>query len=130
MRKTDRKIWYNAETSVFPLSGNPEASRRENVSKLNKILEPLGCEIGIDIFDAHAGEDKYYLYIKVCPEAAADYYRRRAGRKQKMTTKLFTVKEVREMMEQRSADDVAAELGVSRSTLFRRLKDRDDEYYF
>lgn len=122
--------WYNYESSALPLLGAPSDKNREIVSELNKILEPMGCRISIEEFDRDPDKITYYLYIKVSTEAAADYSRRGAGRKRKMMKKLITVKEVREMLEQRSADSVAAELGVSRSTLFRRLKDRDDECYF
>ena len=122
--------WYNYESSALSLLGTPSDENREIVSELNKILEPMGCGIAIEELDRDPDKKMYYLYIKVSTEAAADHSRRGAGRKRKMTKELITVKEVREMLEQHSADSVAAKLGVSRSTLFRRLKDRDDEYYF
>ena len=130
MQMLKNNKWYNYESSALTLLGTPSDENRKIVSELNEILEPMGCGIDIGELDGDPDKKLYYLHIKISTEAAADHSRRGAGRKRNMTKKLITVKEVRKMLEQRSADSVAEELGVSRSTLFRRLKDRDDEYYF
>lgn len=57
----------------------------------------------------------------------------RLGRKKAETDKLVTVGEVRRMMQEMVAEHVAAELGISRATLYRKLKEHADtpsEWYF
>lgn len=51
----------------------------------------------------------------------------RAGRKPKLALDTYTVAEVRRMLVDDTADRVASKLGISRATLYRRLRAKDDE---
>lgn len=124
------KGYKDFESAAFVLTGCPDESKKKIISQLNEILQPTGSSIALDSLENDDNTTSYYLCIRVSPTAAADYSRRGAGRKPKQTKELIPVKEVRKMLEQRSADSVAAQLGISRSTLFRRLKELDDDDFF
>ena len=114
--------------TTFLLEDGPNEEQQKAVSELNAILQPMGGEVSLQKYNL-TGTEWHVLSLRLCPKAAAEYSRRGAGRKMKEAKELVTVGMAREMLKERSAESIAAELGISRSTLFRRLKDLDDEAY-
>lgn len=123
------------KSAVFLLNHKPDEEAAELISELNDLLVKMGCgKIEVEEHvDTH--DNTYYpvLYIRFNAMAAAGYNRRDAGRRRKPLSGerlSYKVGEVKKMLEEKTADEVARDLGISRSTLFRRLKDRADDYYF
>lgn len=117
--------------ATFSLGYEPTAQQKKVVAELNTLLEPMGCNVKVEC-DAL---NRYFLDIRVDPDQAAAHRSRGAGRKRSNVYSKRgispTVGEVRAMLASKTADQVAAELGISRSTLFRRLKDSyGDKSYF
>jgi transcriptional regulator with PAS, ATPase and Fis domain len=116
----------------FLLKTAPNEEQTEVVSELNSILEKMGCSISLDEL-SDEGRAFHVMRLKVNSDTAAEYNRRNAGRKPKTVAGDrwgLEVGHVRQMLETKTADEVAAELGISRSTLFRRLKDKHDLQLF
>lgn len=121
------------KTAAFILNHTPEGENAEVISELNATLLKMGCghiEIKEHVDPSH---NAYYpvMVINFNSKAAEGYNRRGAGRnKKRCDGGLFYVSEIKKMLETKTADEVAKDLGISRSTLFRRLKDKDDNRYF
>lgn len=114
--------------AIFSLQAEPSNQELKIVEELNLILSKMGCEIKTS--KLHDEKRVYHsLIINFDSEAAQEYLSRNAGRPRKQTNPDLTVRDVRQMLQERTAEDVAKELGISRSTLFRRLK-KDDEFFF
>lgn len=116
------------DIAVFGLTVEPSKTDLLMLSQLNLMLEKMGSKIEATELLLPDGIH-HQLIISFDAEAAKEYQSRGAGRKQKQVEQELTVGEVRLMLQKRTAEDVARELGVSRSTLFRRLK-QDDEFFF
>ena len=120
--------------AVFVLNRMPEGEDAMVVSELNALLTKMRCgsiEVKENVDPSGNG---YYpvMIIRLNAEAADGYNRRDAGRKVKFLVGekgLYKVGEIRARLETQTANEVAGELGISRSTLFRRLRDRDDDEY-
>ena len=121
------------KTAVFILNYEAEGGNAEVISELNTLLTKMKCgNIRVEQREDPSGNSYYpALIINFNKEAAEGYNRRRAGRsKKRCDGGLYFVSEIKAMLETKTADEVAKDLGISRSTLFRRLKDRDDNRYF
>lgn len=106
----------------FVLSPYCSDSDHRGVEKLNTILKPLGICVELKELDR-----TNILTFNYDTDVLMQKATRKAGAKRKhLNTWKVSVAEIRARMETESADDVAKSLGISRSTLFRRLKEADE----
>lgn len=113
------------ESIVFTLKDyEPDSWTLEKISELNMKLLKLGAVI-------HLGKDgnDVCCEIKYDTEQLDNAITRGAGRKRKRVEG-YTVGDVRRMLDMYTAEIVADVLGVSRATLYRRLKNRGDHEKF
>lgn len=100
------------------------------IDDINAAIKSCGCSISV----REIGKDRLkHLCLVINYEKAKNKNSRGAGRRKKLVTQehwLITCGEVREMVKVNGADVTAQELGISRATLFRRLKDRADDRLF
>lgn len=99
------------------------------LAAMNEILEKFGCDIKVETVGS--GEDQKQLMILGYDEEAANkVLSRNAGRKVKDQAAGLdvTIGEARKMLETKTKEQVAQELGISRRTLYRRLERPDHEY--
>ena len=110
------------ENFVLCLSVEPDNMQ---LSKLNKRLEKVGMKIEYAEMQEKDGSVFRYAMITCNTEEFIKKTKRNAGKKQK---KLFlSTEEIRERMKTETSTELANELGINRSTLFRRLKQMNDE---
>lgn len=110
------------DTLVLQLTERPSARELATIEKFSKITQRDGCYLSFTEYNG-----KPLLTLAINYETAGNS--RGAGRYRKLVAEEFrriTVGEVRKMLEEKTANEVAADLGVSRSTLFRRLKGKED----
>ena len=120
MRHTDE---YADLISIgFSLDSPPTEQDMEEMSVLNDVLEAAGFSMEVRQSDGFPPT----LLIACAVNKAERALTRNAGRKKVVVSNNPTVGEVRKMMWLIGADETAAHFGVSRSTLFRRLKQDDD----
>lgn len=106
----------------FVLSPYCDDGDRKDVEKLNKVLKSFGVCVELKDFDG-----ANILTFNYDTDVIRQKTTRNAGAKRKdLNTWKVSVAEIRARMETESADDVAKSLGISRSTLFRRLKEADE----
>lgn len=119
----------NHEDIMLYLSKKPTKEELEFLDKINRIMRKCGCFV--HFYDSSKirtmSKDESFICLSINKELA--HNSRGAGRRKKYVGRI-KVGDVRKMMETKSADEVAAELGVSRSTFFRRIKGKDDNRYF
>lgn len=107
----------------------------DSVEKIKKVseLDGLLSQVGISLeLEEHRTKSDVYtsLAISYNPQKIKEKLKRNAGRKGSIITGDWTVGQIRERMEQGEiAEDIAKELGVSRATLFRKLKEAEDHNY-
>ena len=119
----------------FGLAIEPTEEQKEFVSKLNMILNKVGCSFEFWEFQPEDGDKVLHsLRITINNETANQSRTRGAGRKKTFLQdehgNFVLAKDVREQLKTQSADEVAAGYGISRATLFRRLKETefDDDW--
>lgn len=122
MRHTDE---YADLISIgFPLDSPPTEQDMEEISILNDVLEAVGFSMEVRQSDGFPPT----LLIACAVNKAERALNRGAGRKRKPVFDA-SVREVRDLVRMFGADEIADRLGISRSTLFRRLKQDDDEAF-
>lgn len=75
--------------------------------------------------------DDQYLLIEYDKQEVFRRMHRSNGRKKKSLYRVMTVEEIRKMVAEKNAEEVAKKLGISRRTLYRRLEQaekRGDKY--
>lgn len=101
---------------------------QQSIDELKEVLESIGIEISID--DKHQGME----FLRVILTDKFEQKRtRNAGRKSKSIKGMITVEDIEKMIKEKTADVVAKKLGISRATLFRKLKkakEEGDEYLY
>lgn len=103
---------------LFSLAVEPTEKDKKNLAELNELLAK--SDISIDILKNEYGT---HLIINCDTDEVKKKLSRNAGRRKKSHSAIL-VSEIEERMAKgESADDIASELGISRSTLFRRLKE-------
>ena len=112
---------------LLRLEEMPNEETMQTIADLNSVLEKMGGRI---FMDTVGNEITNVLVIDFDIDKANEYLSRGAGRSRKIAAEWLTVGEVRQMLTEDTAENVAKKLGVSRSTLFRRLKTMEDEFYF
>lgn len=110
---------------VNAINQEEKEENEEAVSLLNSTLNRFGIDVE---FDTNLNRVRF---IKT-----KDYRKkvtRGAGKPRKNTFGILELKEVENRIEMFGADNVAKELGISRSTLFRRIKEaknNEDDYIY
>lgn len=88
------------------------------LEKVNSVISKYGIEICIQ----NGNQDIDFLRISYDGDKVKETFSRSAGRHRKYLDNYVSVEEIRERMKTESAEEVATSLGISRSTLFRKLK--------
>ena len=111
---------------AVPLSEEQEAI----VEQMNQVLAKIGGEIKVVTSEGHNGTVYSTMIIGYDEDIADKVLKRNAGRRVKSWSAAMdvTVGEARKMLETKTAEEVAKELGMSRRTLYRRLEKADHEY--
>lgn len=121
-RKKMSKIIENGETcySIYLREEMPE----EEVAELNTILNKVGARMS-----TYYENDNYFLYIFCSADEMHKTIGRNAGAKRKYLKNDVKVSEIRDRMAMgETVEQIAKSLGISRATLFRRLKECDQEH--
>ena len=106
------------EKSFFYWLDEHQSESFEKVDELSEILSHIG--VSIEIKNSNAGN---YIEFNYDMEKINKKLKRHAGRKKARCAMSIETKDVRERMDKgESAERIASELGISRSTLFRKLK--------
>lgn len=96
-----------------------QSENLENINELAELLDGIGIKIKIKEFE----DSSKGIKINYDIDEIERKLKRNAGRKHIDCLVNMTVEEVRERMNKgESAKMIASELGISRSTLFRKLK--------
>lgn len=118
----DRYVWLT-------LGKKPTEDELAFIESMHDIVKKCGC--AIKVYDSSSmkslPKDERLLCLGINTERVRNS--RNAGRKKIYPMGIVKVGDVKKMMETKSASEVAAELGISRATLFRRLKGKDDNRY-
>lgn len=98
---------------------------KSEFEKLKELLSLLKIDHETETVDRESMsgakyQDKY-LNIEYDQMKVFKKLNRSPGSEKKRATRIMTVREIRKMMEEKSAEEVAKKLGFSRRTLFRRL---------
>lgn len=105
---------YEERTYTFDIIEDEVTT--ENVSQLNMILEGL---VQLEIVKLNNRTTLLRLEVDKDLQTKKS---RNAGRKVQHPQKMYTYKEVHELMQKHTNDEVAKILGYSRATFYRRLK--------
>ena len=115
------------KTAFLDLAASPDQASLAVFEEFKEIVRSSGCHMSI-----MTGKDgKQALILTINCETAKNS--RNAGRRKKLVAQEYwriTCGDVRKMIEEKGSEAAAEELGVSRATLFRRLKDKEDNRRF
>lgn len=98
-------------------TGKMSLDKPEDLQELKEILNRAGVQ-----FVCVEGSKSVLMTFSWSKYLVDRKQTRNAGTKKIHPNKDTTVSEIRERMKTESADDIARSLGISRATLFRRLK--------
>lgn len=115
-----------------------EASVEIEFDKLHSLMKLINIDCKMEVIEKESMSgtkfyDKYMLIRYDRQEVYRKLHRSRGGNKKKMNRSYIKVEEVRKRMETENADEIAESLGISRATLFRRLKqaeEKNEKYIF
>ncbi len=101
----------------------------EEYHNAEEMLEKVG--VRMEAIYPDDPEHPAYLKLTIDPAAYQKAMRRNAGRKQKAVMingefREISVAEVRQMIHEKGADETAAYLGISRRTMYNRLKEAEE----
>lgn len=102
---------------------------KDDFEKLHQLLVMLNIDCKIEYVERESMsgiifEDEYLMIDYDMNEVFRKLHRS-LGRPKKSVSRIMSVKEIREMMEEKNANEVAKKLGISKRTLFRRLADAE-----
>lgn len=102
---------------------------KDDFEKLHQLLVMLNIDCKIEYVERESMsgiifEDEYLMIDYDMNEVFRKLHRS-LGRPKKSVSRIMSVKEIREMMEEKNANEVAKKLGISKRTLFRRLVDAE-----
>lgn len=103
---------------TFFLAMKPDEIYAEKIDVLNELVGGLG--IGFEVVDR--GEGDFRLKVLYDEAEVRKKIKRNAGAKRKYISRSVPVAEIRSRMETETAEQIAKSLGISRPTLFRKLK--------
>ncbi|MGN1388199.1 MAG: helix-turn-helix domain-containing protein [Bulleidia sp.] len=101
----------------------------EEYQKAAEMLKKVG--VRLEAVYPDDPEHPAYLKLTIDPDAYQKAMNRNAGRKQKAVMiggefREISVQEVRQMIHENGADQTAAYLGISRRTMYNRLKEAEE----
>ena len=102
---------------TLALAIKPQESDNEGLQTLNDLLGDLGVHFVVKEWDGAT-----LLTIDYDPDVLNRKLKRNAGAKRKYISRSVPVAEIRSRMETETAEQIAKSLGISRPTLFRKLK--------
>lgn len=106
---------------------NQEERYKNQVSELNVILNKIGCKAEIKKYTSEYGTS-LGLEIEYDTQKIEKKLNRNAGRKKARCEFAIETQEIRERIKKgEKAETIANELGISRSTLFRKLKEAETD---
>ena len=110
---------------------NQKKEAQKLIEDLAGVLKKIGINVEVSESMDDENEKKWtWLVFDYDPEKVLEKFSRRAGKKEKWLTKEISPQEVRERMAAgESAEKIAVELGISRVTLFRRLKSAEKNFF-
>lgn len=106
---------------ILGLTHTPDEANNERLEELNQLLNSLGVK-----FETKESDNFPLLAITYDPEKIRKKLSRGAGAKPKFMDRTVLVDDIKHRMENETADEIAKSLGVSRSTLFRKLKHAEE----
>lgn len=115
-----------------------EASVEIEFDRLHSLMKLMNIDCKMEVIEKESMSgakfyDKYMVISYDRQEVYRKLHRSRGGDKKKMKRSYIKVEEVRKRMETENADEIAESLGISRATLFRRLKqaeEKNEKYIF
>ena len=115
-----------------------EASVEIEFDKLHSLMQLMNIDCKMEVIEKESmsGAKFYNKYMVIRYDRQEVYrklHRSRGGNKKKMNRSYIKVEEVKKRMETENADEIAESLGISRATLFRRLKqaeEKNEKYIF
>lgn len=114
----------NTDSLFFWLDN--EASEKD-IEVLNRLLKPSGAVASDHQKTFPDNETKHYLKINYCEYELKKNISRNAGPIRKTLTESQSIDSIKKRIEEIGVECVAKELGISRATLYRRLKEAKDE---
>lgn len=110
-----------------------DSTKLEDVEALRKLLDgiSINCEISNRDIELQSGAKipKNILSISWDDEQVKFVLSRNAGAPRKYLMKPVSISEIRNRIGRSSADQVAKELGISKSTLYRKIKRAEESGY-
>lgn len=97
---------------LLQVENNIETEELAKIERFNEIYGKEGVYLEIKNFRN--------TYIRIRYDTNKN--KRGAGRKQKLVKGSYTLEEVEKMIAEKGAEEVSTQLGISRATLFRKLK--------
>lgn len=95
--------------------------RHNQRNKAERMIRSLGeCSFPVEV-QYREREGNIFLRISFDPEEYQEERKRGAGRKRVKIGKKYTCREVLDLIEERGMQKAAEVLGISRSTLYRRM---------
>jgi DNA-binding NtrC family response regulator len=111
---------------IFPVSEYFAKNEKCKVEELSNLLDFLSVNLTIERIPE---SDDYHLIISYDVEKIKKAQTRNAGRRKsyKALQKNITYGEVKQLLQEHTAEEVSRMLDMSRRTLYRRLKDYGDD---
>ena len=113
------------DSLLLMLGSNPTEQDLEQISKINEVLSKIHMSLKIKN-STYEEKQLHHLVIEYDMNDVRKAITRNAGRIRKGTAFCVTPMEIRERMKTESAEEIAQSLGISRSTLFRKLKNAEE----
>ena len=111
------------ESLLLSLAIEPTKSEQEEISKLNEILGKINMTCGLETVTSEYENSRHTLFkITYDDWETRKKLTRNAGARRK-SIKRIRVADIQERMRTENADQIAKELGIGRTTLYRRLRE-------
>lgn len=114
-------------STLFILDKRYRDLNQQAIDEIKELLESIGINISIN--DEYDEDQKTEFLSVVLTDEFEQKKTRNAGRKSKSIKGMITIEDIEKMITEKTADVVARKLGISRATLFRKLKKAKEEGY-